>query len=450
MSLSSFFSTRATRVGVGLCMLLSSSSLFATRYIDQHTYDDFREVILHNDSFFTISNVWVLICTALIFIMHLGFASLEAGLTRKKNTINILYKNVFVITVGLVLYALVGFRTMYPGTDFNGFMRLGFGIGIHSKDYYDLMTPLYSEYTYWTDFLFQAMFAATAATIISGAVAERIKLGAFMILTVFMVGLAYPIAGSWTWETGGWLARQEFHDFAGSSVVHAFGGFAALACVLQLGPRLGKYTKDGGIKPIVGHSMPMATLGAFLLWFGWFGFNGGSIKSADPEMISLVLVNTTLAGAMGGLACMIATQVIVKKPDLSMILNGILAGLVSVTAGADSMMPYGAMAVGAIGGVLVVVAVVLFDRFKVDDPVGAVSVHGVCGTWGTIAVGIFGKSNLLVQIVGVMSYAIFAFAFAFIVFFLIRITWGVRVSPEEEEQGLDLSEHGQEAYTMEG
>ncbi|MDP0501200.1 MAG: ammonium transporter [Verrucomicrobiota bacterium JB022] len=449
MSLASSLNTRAARVGVGLSLLLASPSLIAARYIDQKTYDEFLEVTLHNDSFFTISNAWILICTALVFIMHLGFASLEAGLTRRKNTINILYKNVFVITSGLILYALIGYRTMYPGTDFNGFMRLGFGLGANPDDYFDLMTPLYAEYTYWTDFLFQGMFAATAATIISGAVAERIKLGAFMILTIFMVGLAYPIAGSWTWQDGGWLNRQEFHDFAGSSVVHAFGGFAALACVLQLGPRLGKYSKDG-IKPIIGHSMPMATMGAFLLWFGWFGFNGGSVLSAHPEMISLVLVNTCLGGAAGGLTCMIATQVIVKKPDLSMILNGMLAGLVSVTAGADYMMPYGAMAVGAVGGVLVVVAVVLLDKFKVDDPVGAVAVHGVCGSWGTIAVGFFGGANLLTQLLGTLSYSIFAFAFAFIVFFLIRITWGVRVAPEEEEEGLDLAEHGQEAYSLEG
>ena len=240
--------------------------------------------------------------------------------------------------------------------------------------------------TGWTDFLFQAMFAATAATIVSGAVAERVKLGSFMIFSVLLVGFAYPITGGWKWGEG-WLDDMDFYDFAGSSVVHAFGGFAALACVLVLGPRKGKYTKDG-VKPILGSSMPLATIGVFLLWLGWFGFNGGSVLNADPGAISYVCVTTSLAAAAGAIASIIVSWVVLKKPDLSMALNGILAGLVGITAGADSVGLFPSIFIGAIAGALVVFAITFFDKIKIDDPVGAISVHGVCGIWGTLAVGL--------------------------------------------------------------
>lgn len=427
--------------------MAGSGDLFAQHRVTEGNYGEYIDTITAEESFFTIGNMWLIVCAILVFMMHLGFATLESGLTRSKNTINIIFKNLFVISSGLLLYALIGFRTMYPGAEFNGIVSFGFWIDVNPDDYLDLMSAKYANYTWWTDFIFQAMFAATAATIVSGAVAERVKLSSFMIFTVLLVGIAYPVAGSWEWGTG-WLDRNGFHDFAGSSVVHAFGGFAALACVLLLGPRRGKYGTDGPGKPIIGHSMPLASVGVFLLWFGWFGFNGGSVLSAHPEQIGLVVTNTALAGAAGCLASMIVTQFVLKKPDVSMALNGVLAGLVGITAGADSMMPAPAIAVGAIAGALVVLAILFFEKIKIDDPVGATSVHGVCGIWGTLAVGIFGEAPLLWQLIGAMSYALFAFVFSFVIFLLIKLVIGIRVSAEEEDVGLDISEHGQEAYSF--
>jgi len=444
----------ATRLLLSLVLLALmvvlgfASDASAQHRVTEGTYDEYIDTITAEESFFTISNLWVIVCTALVFIMHLGFATLETGLARSKNSINILFKNLFVISSGLVVFALFGFRTMYPGFEFNGIIKLGFWINVQPGDYLDLMSAKYGNTTWWTNFIFQAMFAATAATIVSGAVAERVKLGSFMIFTLLLVGFAYPVAGSWEWG-GGWLDRNGFHDFAGSSLVHAFGGFAALACVLILGPRAGKYGPDGTIRPIIGHSMPLATIGVFLLWFGWFGFNGGSVLSAHPEMLGLVITNTAMAGAAGCLTAMIATQFLLKKPDISMALNGILAGLVGITAGADSMLPGAALAVGGISGVIVVLSILFFDKIKVDDPVGAISVHGVCGIWGTLAVGFFGEATLLWQLIGTLSYALFAFVFSFIVFSALKLTLKVRVTPEEEREGLDLAEHGQEAYAPE-
>lgn len=425
----------------------SSGELLAQHRVTEGNYDEYIDTVTSEESFFTVGNLWLITSAILVFIMHLGFATLESGLTRAKNTINIIFKNLFVISSGLILYALIGFRTMYPGSEFNGVLSLGFWIGVNPADYLDLMSAKYANYTWWTDFIFQAMFAATAATIVSGAVAERIKLSSFMVFTVLIVGLAYPIAGSWEWGSG-WLDRNGFHDFAGSSVVHAFGGFAALAAVLILGPRRGKYGTGGQQKPIIGHSMPLAAVGVFLLWFGWFGFNGGSVLSAHPEQLGLVITNTALAGAAGCLASMVATQFSLKKPDVSMALNGVLAGLVGITAGADSMMPASALAVGAISGVLVVFSILFFEKIKIDDPVGATSVHGVCGVWGTLAVGFFGEASVLWQLIGALSYALFAFVFSFAAFLLIKMIMGIRVSAEEEDVGLDISEHGQEAYNF--
>lgn len=416
------------------------------------TYESFMETA--GSAFFTISNLWLLIAAGLVFIMHLGFATLESGLTQSKNTVNILFKNVFIICMGTLTYALWGFNAMYPG-DFGGFFAFGAPIpnSFAGADVVANMTSEYADYTYWTDFIFQAMFAATAATIVSGAVAERIKLGSFMIAATILVMFIYPITGSWEWG-GGWLngflsggdADKEFIDFAGSSLVHAFGGFAALAAVLVLGPRKGKYLPGGKIKPILGHSMPLATIGVFLLFLGWFGFNGGSVLNADPQLVSLVFVTTAIAACAGGLSSILVSWTLIKKPDLSMALNGILAGLVGITAGADGMGPWAAVAVGAIAGVLVVLAIIFFDKVKIDDPVGAVSVHGICGMWGTIAVGIFGGGALLSQIIGTVSISIFAFICSFIIFTVVKLVFGLRVSEDEEFEGLDIGEHGQEAY----
>ncbi len=404
-------------------------------------------------SFFELSNLWILISAALVFIMHLGFSAVESGLAQSKNTVNILFKNLFIVTMGVLTYALWGFNAMYPG-DFNGWFAAGTPIP-NALDYGDAaayMTSAYADYTAWADFIFQAMFAATAATIVSGAVAERVKLGTFMIFATLLVMFAYPITGSWKWG-GGWLDAHGFYDFAGSTLVHAFGGFAALACVLVLGPRAGKYTKDGKIKPILGHSMPFAALGVFMLFLGWFGFNGGSVLSADPALVSLVFVTTTIAACAGAMGSIFTSWIVLKKPDLSMGLNGVLAGLVGITAGADQMGPWSATIVGAIAGVVVVFAILFFDKIKIDDPVGAISVHGICGMWGTIAVGIFGVAagdadsySFTWQVIGTVVVSIFAFVFSYVVFSILKAVMGVRVSEEEEFEGLDVGEHGQEAY----
>jgi Amt family ammonium transporter len=401
---------------------------------------------------FTADNIWMMLATGLVFIMHLGFATVETGLTRSKNTVNILFKNTIIPCIGLLTYALMGFNLMYPGTDYAGkwFGFAGFGIGFDDEVANLTKSYAYGTYTYWTDFLFQGMFAATAATIVSGAVAERIKLGSFLVFSVLFVGVCYPITGMWKWG-GGWLQALEtpFYDFAGSTLVHLVGGAGALAGVLVLGPRLGKY-KDGKMFPMLGHSMPLATIGVFLLWLGWFGFNGGSVLSADPKLTSLVLVTTCLAAAAGGFVAAMTSWIVLKKPDLSMTLNGILAGLVGITAGADQMSPLAAIVIGAIAGFIVVFAVLFFDKLKIDDPVGALSVHGVCGIWGTLAVGIFGGlasgAQFVSQLKGVVAVGLFTFVFAYVVFYVIKLTMGLRVSTEEEIEGLDIGEHGNEAY----
>ena len=393
---------------------------------------------------FMVDNLWILIAAALVFVMHLGFATLESGLTRQKNTVNILFKNVFIISAGILTYALTGFNTMYPG-DFNGWLAIKGAIGFDG-DVANL-TSNYADYTYWSDFIFQAMFAATAATIVSGAVAERVKLTGFMVYATLLVAFLYPIAGSWKWG-GGWLDQMGFYDFAGSSLVHAFGGFSALGAVLILGSRRGKYV-DGGVRPILGHSMPLATIGVFLLWLGWFGFNGGSVLSANPGLVSFVFVTTALAAAAGALASIFTSMVYLKKPDISMALNGILAGLVGITAGADTVTWGGSIIIGLIAGVLVVFSIVIIDRIHIDDPVGAISVHGVCGVWGTVAVGLFSTNpehTFGTQLMGTLVYAAFAFVASIILAVIVKATIGLRVSEQEEDEGLDVGEHGQPAY----
>ena len=396
---------------------------------------------------FTVNNTWMLVATFLVFIMHLGFACLESGLTQAKNTVNILFKNTGVIAIGLVTYAFVGFNLMYPG-DFSIGQYFGFaGFGLDPGAEGNTIAYADGAYTYWTDFIFQAMFAATAATIVSGGVAERIKLHSFLIFTTIYVAIIYPIAGSWKWG-GGWLDQMGFYDFAGSTLVHSVGGWGALAGIVVLGPRLGKYLK-GQAKPIAGHSMPLATIGVFLLWLGWFGFNGGSVLSADPGLVSLVFVTTCLASATGIIGAMLASWTVQHKPDLSMVLNGSLAGLVGITAGADTVSVNAAMLIGLVAGVIVVASVLAIDRAHLDDPVGAVSVHLVCGVWGTLAVGIFSTNPdhaFITQLIGVLAYGAISFPAAFLIFFGLKQTLGLRVSEEEERMGLDVGEHGMEAY----
>ncbi|WP_288955793.1 ammonium transporter [uncultured Polaribacter sp.] len=396
----------------------------------------------------TTNNVWMMICTALVFFMHTGFAFLEIGLTRQKNTINILFKNIFIITVGLLLYYIGGFNLMYPGfaEGSAGFIDFaGFGIAPPENG----MTAEYADggYTWWTDFLFQGMFAATAATIVSGAVAERMKIGPFMIFTVIYVGLIYPIAGSWKWG-GGFLDQMGFYDFAGSTLVHSVGGWAALVAVWLLGSRIGKF-KNGKPQAIPGHSIPLATAGVLILWLGWFGFNGGSVLSADPELTSLTLVTTCLAAAAGGVIAALVSFIKYKNLDLTMFLNGILGGLVGITAGADVMTPESAIIIGAIAGAIIVFAVSFVDAIKLDDPVGAIAVHLICGIWGTLAVGIFSTNpehTFLIQLTGVACYAAFCLVSSFLIIFTLKKTVGIRVSEREELEGLDAHEHGMDAY----
>ncbi|QVY67354.1 ammonium transporter [Polaribacter sp. Q13] len=401
----------------------------------------------------TINNVWMMICTALVFFMHTGFAFLEIGLTRQKNTLNILFKNIFIVTIGLLLYALVGFNLMYPGfadgsSGIFGFAGFGLSSPLTAEGTLDLA---YNQgYTYWTDFLFQGMFAATAATIVSGAVAERMKILPFMIFAVIYVGFVYPIAGSWKWG-GGFLQTLEtpFYDFAGSTLVHSVGGWAALVAVCLLGARIGKF-KNGKIQAIPGHNIPFATAGVLILWLGWFGFNGGSVLSADPELTSLTLVTTCLSAAAGGVVAAIVSTIMYKNLDLTMFLNGILGGLVGITAGADQMSPTDAIIIGAIAGAVIVFAVSLIDKLKLDDPVGAIAVHLVCGIWGTLAVGLFGNlagvDQFISQLIGVAAYAVFCIVTSFIIIYTLKKTMGIRVSEKEEIEGLDVHEHGMDAY----
>ncbi len=398
-----------------------------------------------DEALFVVNNTWMLVSAFLVFIMHLGFATLESGLTQAKNTVNILFKNVSIVAIGILTYAFCGFNIMYPGS-FNGILGFGgFGLSVPAGAA-GLIGYAGGNYTYFTDFIFQAMFAATAATIVSGAVAERIKLSSFLIFSAIYVALIYPIAGSWTWGAG-WLGDKNFHDFAGSTLVHSVGGWAALVGAYILGPRIGKYSKSGAIKPILGHNMPLATIGVFLLWFGWYGFNGGSVLSADPGAVSLVFVTTTLSAAAGVVGAMITSWYISKKPDLSMILNGSLAGLVGITAGADCISPTNSIIVGFISGIIVVLAVIQLDKLKIDDPVGAISVHLFCGVWGTLSVGIFSSDySVSTQLLGVSSYGAFCFISSFVLFKVIDLLLGLRVTEEEEIIGLDIGEHEMESY----
>ncbi len=389
--------------------------------------------------------LWTLIAAALVFFMQAGFAMVEAGFTRAKNSINIMMKNLMDFSIGSIGYWAIGFGLMFGATSTGWFGTSGFFLSDWTPDGDPWVLA------FW---MFQVVFAATAATIVSGAMAERTKFTGYIIYSCIVSALIYPIFGSWAWGSllngSGWLEKFGFIDFAGSTVVHSVGGWAALAGAIVLGPRIGKYTKDGKIKPIMGHNIPLAALGVFILWLGWFGFNPGSTTTADTS-IAMIFVNTNLAAAAGACLAMIVSWIKFGKPEVGMSLNGALAGLVGITAGCANVSPSSAIMIGAIAGIIVVFSVLFFDKIKVDDPVGAISVHGVCGAWGTLGAGLFNISGTSAKIIGVQLLGISAcflwtFPMAFIMFKLIDKTIGLRVSPEEELEGLDHTEHGGIAY----
>ena len=396
----------------------------------------------------TTNNVWMMVCTFLVFFMHLGFTFLEIGLTRQKNSINILFKNFFVITAGLIIYCAVGFNLMYPGEWLIEDVLGSPVLGLDPETAADLA---YNEgYTYWTDFLFQGMFAATAATIISGAVAERIKISSFMLIAILYVAIVYPIVGSWKWGTG-FMDDLGFYDFAGSTLVHAVGGWGALVVIYFLGARKGRFGKDG--KAIPGSNIPLSAAGVMILWLGWFGFNGGSVLSADPSLTSVTLVNTCLAAAAGGLSCAGLYKVFYKKADIMMFMNGVLGGLVGITAGADLMLPGSSIIIGLISGPIVFLSSSLLEKAKLDDPVGAIPVHLFCGIWGTLAVGIFGSmasfDQFMIQLACVGITGIFCIVAGSAIVLLVKAVKGLRVTEAAEEAGLDISEHdGSLAYAQ--
>ncbi|MEA3316261.1 MAG: ammonium transporter [Campylobacterota bacterium] len=394
-----------------------------------------------NDLKFILDGFLFVISGILVMWMAAGFAMLEAGLTRSKNNATVLTKNIALFSISCIMYYFIGYNLMYgEGSSFMGSISMT-----------DMANAADSAYPVAADFFFQVMFVATAASVISGTVAERMKLWPFLIFVVVLSGVIYPIQGHWTWggsELGGLLTG--FSDFAGSTIVHSVGGWAALAGVLILGARKGKYGKDGKVRPIPGSNLTLATLGTFILWMGWFGFNGGSQLSMsskdDITAIAMVVANTNMAAATGAIIAAGLTQLLYKKVDLTMVLNGALAGLVSVTAAPDAGMLY-AFGVGAVGGIIVVFAVPMFDKVKIDDPVGALSVHLVAGIWGTLAVGLFTDSATFVaQLKGVVIIGAFVFIVSFIIWKIMDMVIGLRVDEETEITGLDIHETGLECY----
>ena len=381
------------------------------------------------DLAYALDTIVLLMCAVLVIHMKPGFALLEAGLHGSKNAVNIFMKNYATFAIAGLAFWAIGFSIMYGSGPFlSGYAADSFAGA--------------------ADFFFQMVFAATAATIVSGAIGGRMKFGAYLVFALVMTALIYPLLGSWHWG-GGWLAQLGFYDFAGSSVVHAVGGFAALGGILALGPRLGRYVNG---KPVAmpGHNLPLAGVGVFLLWIGWFGFNGGSQLAfssvSDAQAVATVFLNTNLAAAAGAFAALMLSWGIFKKPDFSMTLNGVIAGLVSITAGPDVINGIWAVLVGAIGGVIVTFSILLLDRLQLDDPVGAVSAHGTAGIWGTLAVGIFGGASIGVQLLGTLVYAGVAFVATYVLFVTLKAVMGIRVHAREEVAGLDLAEHGAEAY----
>ncbi len=407
---------------------------------------------------FLANNLWLLIATILVIFMNAGFAMVEAGMCRSKNAVNILAKNLFVFALAVTSYWFIGYSLMYGGSVADGWLYFG-GLFFDPTVTADMVTDAGLVPT--VDFLFQSAFAGTAATIVSGLVAERVKFGEFVVFAIVLTAFIYPIAGSWKWN-GGWLDSLGFVDFAGSSIVHSVGAWAGLVGAMLLGPRIGKYS-DGKPQAMPGHNMAIATLGALVLWIGWYGFNPGSQLAMD-QWVPYVAVTTTLAAAAGAIGATIVSTLTSGKPDLTMIINGILAGLVSITAGCGDMTLAGAWFAGLVGGIIVVFSVAALDAAEIDDPVGAFSVHGVCGVWGTLVIGLWGTAVqgdgsgmglfngggitlLLVQALGAAAYAIWTLVTCWIAWSVIGgLFGGIRVSEEEETQGLDIGEHGMEAY----
>jgi Amt family ammonium transporter len=395
----------------------------------------------------------LLFCMAgfLVFFMAAGFAMLEGGLVRSKNVTMQMTKNIALYSFAAIMYWLIGFNLMYPG---DGWMVAGWVGPFFSTTVLDPVGVAAADAaldyaSIGSDFFFQLVFVAATASIVSGALAERIKLWPFLIFVIVLTGVMYPISGSWQWG-GGWLSEAGFSDFAGSTVVHSVGGWAALAGAIVLGPRLGKYSKDGKVNPMPGSNLALATLGTFILWLGWFGFNGGSQLAmgtvGDVSDVSRIFANTNMAAAAGAVTALILTQVVYKKPDLTMVLNGALAGLVSITAEPLAPSLFGALWIGAIGGVIVVFTVPLLDKLKIDDVVGAIPVHLFAGIWGTIAVIFYGEASLGTQLMGIIAYGVFTFVGSLILWFILKAVMGIRVSEEAEINGLDKAELGMEAY----
>jgi Amt family ammonium transporter len=416
----------------------------------------------------TLDTLWVLVAGMLVFFMNLGFAMVESGFARTKNTVNILSKNIIVFAVSSLGFLVIGWGLMFgDGNGFIGLKGLFMASGAdNSPAIGDAYQGVYSAISwtgvpFWAKFFFELVFCGTAATIVSGAVAERIKYISFIVFSLLLTAFIYPIVGHWIWG-GGWLASMGFQDFAGSTVVHSVGGWAALAGILVLGPRFGKYGANGKVHPIPGHNMSIATIGLFVLWLGWFGFNPGSTMAANPDAISHILLTTNTSAIAAVLMSTATSWILIGKPDLGMTINGCLAGLVAVTAGCAYVSITSALIIGAVAGIVVVLAVMMFDRLKIDDPVGATAVHLFCGVLGTLMVGLFAESrfnggadglffgggwNLLgIQALGVVSVAGFVFAGALVIWLLIKATMGVRVSLKEEIEGLDIGEHGNQAY----
>jgi Amt family ammonium transporter len=406
------------------------------------------------DSSYTINTLIMFVCAVLVLFMQAGFAMVEVGLNSAKNTVNILAKNVMDLSVGVILFLFIGFALMYPGDNWTVDGYLGTPSAFVERD--DVAAP--GDYSASADFLFQVAFAATAATIVSGAVAGRMKFGAYLIYSAVLTGLIYPISGSWKWG-GGFLDAMGFQDFAGSVVVHAVGGFAGLAGAIVLGPRLGRFTSDGKSVPLPGHNIAFAALGVFILWIGWYGFNPGSqltyAGASNAEATTYIALTTTLAASAGAVVAMVCSWALFSKPDLTMALNGVLGGLVAITANCDRVAQWESLLIGAIGGALVVAGVVLLDKLKIDDPVGAWPVHGLCGVWGGLATGIFGDlpdgissvgAFVTVQAIATVVICAWAFITMLGVFLALKAVGVLRVSAEEEKAGLDISEHGMHAY----
>ena len=412
--------------------------------------EEYTELL--NEQIFAINTVWVALCAALIFFMEAGFALLEAGFVRAKNAMSIIAKVIIDIIFGGIAFFVVGFGIAYGAS--NGWFALDFGI-MEGDLGLDLSV---SNQLFW---FIQLGFAIAAISIVSGALAERMKLWAYAVMVVFFCGIMYPLVANWVWNPNGWLAIRGFNDFAGSAAVHAMGGFSALAAAMVLGPRIGKYSKEGTSNTIPGHNLPLATVGAFILWFGWFGFNPGSSLGAvgNWELIGSVVVNTFLASAAGGIATMFYTYLSHGKIDITMVINGILAGLVSITAGCNVVGPMAAILIGFIAGILVDVAVLFFDKMKVDDPVGAIAVHGINGLFGTLAVGFFatdgglffggGADLFITQLIGVLTIALFSFSITFILMRVLKSLIGIRITSEEEEAGIDSVSFGVKSYSNE-